>query len=382
MLRSVCSKYIREVSAVSVVLLCALLFPLATECQTWRWTTEDVDGPAEQTSIVADKDGNLHVAYYMAENFGELRYAFRSAADSRWYKMNVDQHLGGFSTGITLDSEGNPGICYTPRRMFYAHLKNNKWSVQEVDPGSGLIAYRCSIAYTPKDVPLLCWYLESIFALRLASLEDGVWKARTVEAGTQSGKWNSLLLDKNYLPHLAYSSFKGGELHYAYFDGKDWNRFTLDSPGPGEAQRGMGASLILDANGNPGISYHDMQSLKYARFDGSKWTKEVIEELPPYIDWSWRIFRTTQLLDSHGFPHISYESYIGLKHAWWDGKRWHTQLIKPSFGGSLFDSYMTIDSHDDLYISYRDSIDGSLKVAIGRMVAPQESTAATVKPAP
>jgi hypothetical protein len=265
--------------------------------------------------------------------------------------------------------------------MQYAHLKNNKWLIQEVDPGSGLIAYRCSIKYALGDLPQLSWYLESIFVLRYASLEDGIWKARSVEAGTQSGKWNSLVLDRNNFPHFAYSSFKGGELHYAYFDGKDWNRTVLDTPAPGEGQRGMGASLILDAKGNPGISYHDLQSLKYARFDGSKWTKEVIEEEPPYENWSWRIFRTTQLLDSHGNPHISYETYVGLKHAWWDGTRWHTQMIKPSIGVSFFDSYMTIDKNDVLYISFRDPSDGSLKVAIGRATPAQQSTASTGKDA-
>src|SRR5262249_10222698 len=159
-------------------------------------------------------------------------------------------------------------------KMQYAHLKNNKWSIQEVDPGSGLIAYRCSIKYTPDDRPRLSWYLESIFCLRFAAFEDNVWQARSVEAGTQSGKWNSFVLGKDELPHFAYSSFKGGELHYAHFDGKEWNRVILDSPGPGEGQRGMGASLVLDANGNPAISYHDLQSLKYARFDGKKWSKE------------------------------------------------------------------------------------------------------------
>ena len=359
--------------------LIVVLCPLTTPAQTWRWSFEDVDTSAEQTSIVADKDGNLHLAYYVSDAFGELRYAFRSASDSQWYKMTVDQHLGVFSTGISLDANEDPGICYTPRRMQYAHLTNHKWSIQEVDPSSGLIAYRCSIKYTPDDRPQLSWYLESIFVLRYAALEDATWKARSVEVGTQSGKWNSLVLDRNALPHLAYSSFKGGELHYAHFDGTKWDRTVLDSPAPGEGQRGMGASLVLDQNGNPRISYHDLQSLKYATFDGKKWTKETIEELPAYIDWSWRIFRTTQLLDSRGNPHISYESYLGLKHAWWDGKRWHTQMIKPSIGISFFDSYLTIDRQDNLYISYRDPSDGTLKIAIGKVLASPQTEAASVK---
>ena len=128
----------------------------------------------------------------------------------------------------------------------------------------------------------------------------------------------------------------------------------------------MGASLLLDGNGNPRISYYDLNALKYARFQGGKWVTEVIEQLPTFVDWSWKNFQSTQLFDSNGNPHISYESYMGLKHAWWDGKQWHTQMIRPSSGNSFFESFMTIDRNDNLYISFKDPADGSLKIAVGR----------------
>ncbi len=343
-----------------------LLCPGTGLAQTWRWAVEDVDtsgANAQQTSIIADKDGNLHLAYNSA---GGLQYAFRSAADSRWYKMTLDQQLGSFSTGITLDSNGNPGICYTPGYMKYAHWDGKKWSLQTVDSGTGLIAYHCSIKYTTDDRPQISWYLEGSFILRYAALEEGVWKARTVEAGTESGKWNSLFLDQNNLPHIAYSSFTGNELKYAYFDGKEWVRTTLDTPDYGAGPRGLGASLVLDSKGYPRISHQDLYSLKYVRFDGTKWVKEVIEKLPPMLQYGWRTFCSTQVLDHNGNPHISYESYLGLKHAWWDGERWHTQVVKPPVGLWFFESSMTMGRNDDLYISFRDPADGALRVAVGK----------------
>lgn len=366
---------LKRMRSICILLLAALSCVRTAGAQTWKWTIEDVDTNAEQTSIIADQDGNLHLVYYVPEDFGALRYAFRSAVDSRWFKMNLDQHLGVFSTGIVLDSKGNPGVCYSPRRLNYAHWDGQKWSVQEVDPGSGLIAYHCSIVFTPDDRPQITWYLESVFALRFAALEDGAWQVRTVEAGSESGKWSSLVLDHNNLPHVAYSSFAGiGQLKYSYFDGKDWVRSILDTPTAADpGARGMGASLLLDSKGNPRISYHDLHSLKYVYFDGIKWVKDVVEELPPYIDWSWKNFRTTQLLDHNGNPHISYESHIGLKHAWWDGKRWHTQLIKSPYGVWFYESSMAMDKHDNLYISFRDPSDGSLKVAIGKPVSVEQT---------
>jgi hypothetical protein len=370
--------------ALRFVLPLVLLLPLSAPAQTWKWTIEDVDTDAEQTSIVADREGNLHLAYAVPAGYGELRYAFRSAENSRWYKMTLDHNLGVLSTGIALDSKGNPSICYTPRAMKYAHWDGQKWNLQEVDPGTGLIAYYCSVEFTHDDRPQLSWYLETIFVLRHATLEDGIWKARSVEAGTESGKWNSLALDHNDLPHLAYNSFKGGELKYAYFDGKDWVRSVLDSPidHPNEGLRGLGVSLVLDAKGNPRISYYDLHSLKYVRFDGTKWVTEVVEQLPPFTEWGWKNFRSTQLLDRSGNPHISYESHLGLKHAWWDGTKWHTQLIKAPVGNLVFESWMAADQNDNFYISFKDPADGSLKVAIGKPSASPQTVSAEMKANP
>lgn len=365
----------RRVGTVLFAFLFFLLCPWTTQAQVWRWTFEDVDTPAEQTSIIADQEGNLHLAYYSPLG---LRYGFRSALNSRWYKMTLDEHVGVFSTDIMLDGDGNPGICYTPRMMKYAHWDGKKWSIQNVDPGTGLIAYHCSLKYVRGKDPEITWYLESVFALRIAAMEDGTWKARTVEAGTQSGKYNSMVLDQKGLPHVAYNSFKNDELKYAYFDGKDWIRRALDTPEPGTGMSGVGVSLVLDSNDYPRISFYDMHSLKYARYDGNKWTKEVIEELPPFVDWGWKNFRSVQVLDHNGNPHICYESHLGLKHAWWDGKRWRTQLIKATSENWFFESAMTIDRDDNLYISFSDPSDGSLKVAIGKPT-PAEQTAEVVK---
>jgi len=364
-------------------LLIALVCCGQVKAQTWRWTFENVDARVESSSIAVDKEGNLHLSYYTPDEYGSLHYAFRSAAEGRWYKDTVDSKLGAFTARIALDQNDNPAICYTPRKMMYIHWLGHKWSApQEVDPGSGLIGYQCSLRYSSANQPRMSWYLESVFNLRFAALEDGAWQARSIEVGTQSGKWNSLVLDQQGFPHLAYSSFKGGELHYAFFDGKDWVRRVLDSS-PNDGPRGMGASMVLDARGNPMISYHDLHSLKFVHFDGSKWIKETIEELPPYTDWSWKNFCTTILLDHDGNPHISFESaMLGLRHAWWDGKRWHTQLIRAALGFSIYESSMTMDKDDNLYISFRDPADGALKVAIGKRVATAEPASALKKEGP
>ena len=341
----------------------------AAKAQTWNWTTEDIDLEGYGTSIVADQVGNLHASYYFATG-GLVKYAFRAAGSSKWYKMAIEEKLGVLDTKITLDAANNPSICYTPRIMKYASWNGRKWTKQEVDPGTGLISYICSIEVSPDGKPMMSWYLESGTYFRFAILQDGVWVARSIEGGDGlPGKWNSMALDSKGHPRLAYSHFPLGHLKYASFDGQRWTISMVDAadnrPG-GSGQRGMGNSLVLDARGNPLISYYTEQSIKFAKYVNGQWKNEVVEELPPFGKWSWKNFRSSLVLDSEGNPHIGFESLRGLEHAWWDGKQWHTQMLVPCVGISFFENAMTIDKNDTLYVTYRDPADGTLKIATGR----------------
>jgi len=370
-----------------LVLSALLVFPLVTRAQNWNWTAENVDAEGASTSIVADRDGNLHLSYYVA-NGGQVKYGFRPAGSSKWFTMPLEHSLGVLETHITVDSDSNPHVCYTPRAMKYAHWSGHRWLIQEVDPGSGLIAYMCSIQVTPDGKPMLSWYLESTTYLRYAILQDGVWSARTIEGGDSlAGKWTSMALDANGFPRISFSEFlprlseraiPPGLLKFAWYDGKKWSTDIVDiadsTPDSG-GDRGMGNSLVLDSKGEPLISYYDERSLKFARHVEGKWSTQVVEHLPPFGRWSWKSFRSSIVLDSKGHPHIGFESLRGLEHAWWNGQQWQVQLIVPTAGVIFFENSMTIDKDDVLYMTFKSFVDGSLKLAIGRPTSPGHTAA-------
>jgi len=349
-------------------LIIVSIFPSQATGQTWTWTVENVDVQAESTSIVADSEGNLHLSYYAATG-GMLKYAFRSAADGKWFNMPLDHGLGFMLTRITVDSDSNPHVCYTPHTLKYAHWEGSKWHVQPVDSGSGVVGFWCSIRVSAAGQPQISWYLESGTYFRYAILKDGVWAAQSIEGGGGAlpGKWNSMMLDAHNYPQMSYTWFPTGELKYTAFNGASWNTVLIDSPkdSPG-GQRGMGSSLILDGQGNPLICYYDEQSLRLASFAQGKWKKEIIEELPPFGQYSWRNFRSSMVRDSTGALHIVFESLKGLEHIWWDGHQWRPQLLLPSLGATYFDSSMTMDKNDSLFVGYKDPVDRSLKVLVGK----------------
>jgi hypothetical protein len=360
------------------VLIASILFVRSAGAQTWQWTSEEADSAGSDTSLAVDQEGNLHVSYRVAEG-GQLRYAFRPGGSSRWFKMTLDKDQGAFSTKIIVDPQGNPHICYTPRVTMYAHFDGKKWTTQRVDPGAGVVGFGCSILVTPDGRPLISWYLESGTYLRYAILQEGVWVVRSLDGGGGDlpGKWNSMGLDGKGNLHIAYTGFPIGQLRYGSLEGNNWHRTVLDTPNENvpDGERGMGNSMVFDAQGNPMISYMEEHSVRLARYVDGQWKKEIVAQLPPFGIWSWRIMHSSLVLDSQGNPHISFQSVLGLHHAWWNGTKWNSQLVLKASGDAFFDSSMSIDSHNVLYISYTDPTDGTLRVATGRPL----QTAQTVK---
>jgi len=360
------------------------ILPVGLQAQAWTWTSSDIEATGgESPSITVDSESNLHVAYRVVQG-GLLKYAFRPADAPQWFKMVLDRGNIIFSTGITIDPSGNPHICYTPNVLKYARFDGKKWLSQEVDQGSGLVGYMCSIRVNPSGNPMISWYMPA-GGFRYAILKEGTWLATGLDGNPNdyAGKWNSMVLDANSNPQIAYSDFPGGQLRYLKYDGKGWIRTVLHSQNddPGGA-KGMGASMVLDTQGNPWISYYDEQSLKVIHLVDGKPNKKTVEKLPPFVNWGWKEFHSDIALDHLGNPHIVFESLQGLEHAWWDGSKWSLQIILAPSVISFFDNSMVMDKNDVIYVAYKDPLDGAIKLAEGRPTHPVQDNSNSEKTSP
>ena len=364
---------------VPVVLISFMALPLLAAAQDWTWTTSQIDVEGTDSAVAVDHAGDVHVSYRSPTHDG-LKYAFLPAGSSRWFTMTLDPMLGSFLTSITLNSDGNPYICYTPGSIKLASFDGTRWKIQEIDPGVGLVSYYCSVRVGSDKNPQLSWYVESRIILRYAALQNGVWIARSVDESDSSGKFNSLTIDRSGKPQLSYIGLNGTRLKYARLVGGDWTRSTLEGPdraiSKSRGDTGMGNSITLDLDGNPLISYFDVSSLKFAHQVDGKWQFEIIDQYPTLMGaWSWRIFRSIIALDREGHPHIGYQSPLGLKHAWWDGSQWNTRvIIAPT--GSTFDGGMAIDEKNNIYFTYTDPVQHTLMLATGRYTVGEQAAKA------
>jgi len=369
---------------VSALLILFMALPPLAMAQEWTWTTSQIDTEGTDSWVAVDHGGNIHVSYRFPIH-AQLKYAFLPVGGSRWFSMSLDRMLGDFLTGIAVDPKGNPYICYSPGALKLAVLDGNSWKIQEIDPGRGLVHFYCSVRFGPDGAPQLSWYVETPFSVHYAVLRNGVWMARTVDNQGMPGKINSLAVDHLGNPQLSYIGLAGTKLGYARFNGQVWTRITLEGPDQGleksRGDTGMGNSIATDFDNNPMISYFDTSSLKFAHFVDGKWRFEIIDRFDRVDQWSWRTFRSSTVLDRNGYPHIGYQSPLGLKHAWWDGHQWRTRLILAP-AGTTFDGAMAIDEKDNLYFSYTDPVQRSLMLAIGHYSRDQQTAITDSSPEP
>ena len=151
--------------------------------------------------------------------------------------------------------------------------------------------------------------------------------------------------------HVVYG---GDHLYYAVCVGTSCTIQTVDSADSVGSQ----ASLALDSQGHPHIAYHDAGleigfcndwKLKYAKWDGSQWVIQVVDESCTGINPSIG-------LDALNYPHISYfnESSDDLQLADWDGNAWntYTPYWLPGYDLSGFHSSLQSDSNGKLHLAF------------------------------
>jgi hypothetical protein len=365
-----------------IVCIVLLFCPDVLLAQEWQWTTENVDSVGEYLSMAADKAGNIHISYY---SDGRLKYGFRPAHPSRWFTMAIPgAPSNGYTstpTGLALDPQGNPHICFTPGVFEYASFDGKRWSVQQIDPGSGLIEFNCSVAIALDNTQHVSWYQYSLPGvpfynhIKHAFLKNGVWTARTIDFEQQTGKWSSLAVDPQGTIRMSYNSFVLGKLKYAIFDGKAWKISVVDSRDMGSQASYsccLGDNIVVNREGRAQISYEYDDAVLYAWQTATGWKVETIDRIK--TTGSAAGFRTRQALDLDGNPHVVYDDNGSVKHAFWDGKHWQIQVISGSGPERDRFSDIAIDQEGTIYIGYRDAADGSLQVRVGRSTKAQTQT--------
>jgi subtilisin family serine protease len=268
-----------------------------------------------------------------------------------------------------VDEAGNPsGISNSPSATTEPG-PGGAWDLETVDDGNEVGTW-ISMAVDGAGNPHISYADYAKKDIKYAGWIDGAWlieKVPTKDAKTY--RWTSIAVDDSNNIHMIYFSDSRKDLKYAYrAAGGGWTIELVDSgwvTGHGKASAGNWNSIVVDATGNPHVSYRDGYddtpgSLKYAYKSGGQWHIEIVDD-----DDRAALRGTSIALDSFNRPRIAYNSRSApsLRYAYWTGNAWVIEPIDdtPGAGGGLQPRSLALDASDNPHVSY--CVDGGLNYA-------------------
>ena len=224
------------------------------------------------------------------------------------------------------------------------------WQIETIDIKGGDVS---TIALDSKQLPHIVYQSlgSSNHSLTYATIENEQWQYQTIDNQGETG-WvvDSLVLDDNDNPHLAYGGAKYAVIQYAEFENNQWYREVVSLDDGLLAV--SGASHTLDSSNNPHIIYclqvfqDGSISVQYTRKVSEEWVVETIS-----ADDCW--YDTAIELDSNDNPHVLYyeETTEDLKYGYFDGVAWHFDTIA-SNGRVGRPNELVLDQNDNPHVVY------------------------------
>jgi hypothetical protein len=331
----------------------------------YTWSIQVADSPVEEphmvgafdVSIAMDQNNHPHISALDRYPY-TLRY-------STWDGVQwINQVVDGLGTGnlnpdssIQVDSNALPHISYIGvGGLKYAFWDGTEWQIQSL--GVGDSSYTSLALDKATDYPRIAFCSSG---LKYASWDGSAWNIQTVDSvcgGGDFGAENSLALDGNGNPHIAYVN------GYAYWDNVN-SQWVKDAT---VAYGSSGRSLALDSTGIPHIAYCGTRdpmhfTPQYASWNGSSWDTTTIED--PYPTYPWTCQTISLAIDGNDIPHVSYHNWFddSIRHMMWNGTTWSSEIVK-AFQPQLYAPIAT-DQNNEPWIAYTDVSSDDLMVAHG-----------------
>ncbi len=178
---------------------------LYTYWNTLDWVTEiPVAGPANYAALALDSNDRPHIIYWHPGDFS-LNYVYWDGVG--WNQSPITQ-IGdsNFTSALSLaiDTNDNLHISYAnavDNHLHYAYFNGSGWNFQMVAPLNPLSWHNDLVL--ADDEPLISYH-DYANGLMVATLTASGWATTVVDSSPDVGRYNSIALDINERPLIAY----------------------------------------------------------------------------------------------------------------------------------------------------------------------------------
>lgn len=331
---------------------------------SWWVDTVDTEGnTGRYNSVAVDSQGWPHISYCREDDGGYVKYA--RWTDCAWETAILAEGSGGengnmLATAIALDDQDNPYIAYArpPGEVICTRWNGEQWIYDTVYVGDGVYG-SVGIALDANQHPHIS-YSDGYGArrMRYAFWDGTAWHNEVVDPEGIGGVHNTLMLDADGRPHVAYTNVAHRTIRYAMRNENGiWQAETVDTGASGYL---LYPAVDVGVDGRPHIGYYDTGSydLKYAYKAQGTWRRETV------ISGENVCYSYSLALDIHDSPHFMCQDVDAkdLIYVYQEGDTWTHETVDAE-GAVGCCSDIVFDAHDRACISYRDEGMGDLKFA-------------------
>jgi len=362
--------------------LCNILNAQGNPKFYWYYYIVDKDSPVGTfTTLRYDSNGQPAIAYRKDKTFGVIKFAQFNGTS---WDIKVADGVKGFGqVAMVLDHSDLPHIIYhndDGQELKHAYYDGQNWDVTLVDNSLRIsLNYDLSINIDSNGRVHIVYATihpesqgrDNITYVYLENKEFST-PIRIDTTQITTGKWNSLVIDSQERPAVAYFTDGSQDLTFAYLDQGSWQHETIEE-NTGAVSQGFYASMRRDSQDNFYISFQNRTTnkIRFAQGKPGSWSVENVEDLNGWTTFS---TRSELALDEQANPYVAFQDSGNgdLKITFKLNNTWRVETVDTvGFVGEY--ASLEINPQGLPAISYYDRTHGYLRLAVASLTPPPDS---------
>lgn len=265
----------------ALLLVCLLAFVFVLRSMRALPTNHVLNAPetmlleqssTRQTALALDRQGVAHLVYSSEGPPVSLQYQHGSDPPEAIAIVSTEEYAD-LSLDLALTSTGEPGIVWSDietGELMYAERLGGQWDIEMIEDAGTESAFP-SLVYDAENQPQVSFFDTNTNDIHYAWRTAERWLVETVDASGEPGfhlpgGWTQIAMIGNPArPAIVYQSYRyapgDGAVVYAIRQDWGWQRETID------ATAGVGGpiDLVIDAQGEPWLSYYRVATWDYGR---------------------------------------------------------------------------------------------------------------------